>query len=127
MPRGDFFNPWDARVQKAMFEADERRRREIAGERVEAFQVPAPARSEQEPEVAEATKPTAPKIQVLTRPRVANKLNERGLACKVCGLVTENIRSDGVSMPRHLPAKPGAKLYRDTEYCDGQGREGVAQ
>lgn len=57
--------------------------------------------------------------------RVANKPNVHGFACPICWCVPPTLRNDGVSIPRHFPATPGVKLFRDTEFCDGQGRAGV--
>lgn len=97
----DFFNPWDAAVKQSIAEADKRRWEEI----------------------------NAPKTEVAENapgPRAASGGNPRGFACPVCWGVPEHLRSDGFTIARHLPASEGAKLYRDTEFCNGQGRPAVA-
>lgn len=53
-----------------------------------------------------------------------NVANTTGLECPVCGAVPKFLRTDGETIPRHLPAKEGVKLYRDTEFCSGQGKAG---
>ena len=100
-------------VEKAMVEADKRRAAEIEEWRRRGETKPdEPAQPEPEPE------PKAP-------PAPRGVPNEKKLACPVCGLVPERVRTNGEDMARHLPAKAGVKLYRDTEFCDGQGRPGV--
>lgn len=54
--------------------------------------------------------------------RAASKPNEQGYACPECWVVPETVRNDGVSTARHLPGNPSARLFRDTEFCNGQGR-----
>ena len=55
--------------------------------------------------------------------RAAQKPNKEGLACPECWLVPETVRNDGFSTARHEPG-PGARKFRDTPYCNGQGRAG---
>lgn len=52
--------------------------------------------------------------------------NPQGFACPTCWGVPKNLRNDGHSIARHLPVNPEAKRYRDTEFCDGQGKIAVA-
>lgn len=51
--------------------------------------------------------------------------NEKGFACPTCWGVPPNLRQDGFTIARHLPTDPEAKRYRDTEFCDGQGKISV--
>ncbi len=48
--------------------------------------------------------------------------NLHGFACPECWARTETLRNDGKSVPRHKPIREDAELYRDTEYCNGQGK-----
>lgn len=50
--------------------------------------------------------------------------NIHGFACPVCWAVTESLRNDGKSIPRHDPIDPKAERYRDTDFCNGQGKTG---
>lgn len=108
MYRHPYMDEMDRRVRQAIAEGDELRR-QAATEKKVADTVA------KEPESVEPKAPPAPR----------GSPNEKGLACPICGLVPERVRTDGETMARHLPAVQGLKLYRDTEFCDGQGRPGV--
>lgn len=56
--------------------------------------------------------------------RAATRPNENGFACPECWAVPDAIRNDDISTARHMPATPKARTYRDTHYCNGQGRQG---
>lgn len=58
--------------------------------------------------------------------RSTGQENPQGFACPTCWGVPKNLRNDGHSIARHLPVNPLAKKYRDTEFCDGQGKIAVA-
>ncbi len=56
--------------------------------------------------------------------RAAQKENKHGLACPECWTVPPTVRNDGFSTARHEPGSSGARKFRDTAYCNGQGRAG---
>ena len=120
--KSTFFNPWDAIVAADIARADERRRKEIEGIKEVPAPPPAPVEAAPPPPPKPAKRPEPVKV-VLPK----NRPNEKGLACPVCFGVPETLRSDGETIARHLPMATGFKLYRDTLFCDGQGREGVAK
>ncbi len=105
--KSPFFNPWDERVARDIEIADKRRKDEIEGLRQVTVQEDGSA-------------------VVVQAPKAARDENTKGLACPVCKGVPKTVRSDGVTIARHLPMSTGAKLYRDTEFCNGQGRPGIA-
>lgn len=89
------------------------------------------------PKPLKVTAPTAPKPSQKAKDAVREEKakpegvsrstgvgNPQGFACPVCWGVPTNLRPDGFSIARHLPVGKG-KLYRDTEFCDGQGKISV--
>ena len=84
-----------------------------------------------EPEAPKATPVPAKKVEA-EKPKEAGVTrstglpNSQGFACPTCWGVPKTVRNDGFTVARHLPAVPDAKRYRDTEFCDGQGKIAVA-
>ena len=76
------------------------------------------------PKAEKKAKPSEPKPAGVTRSTGTG--NPQGFACPNCWGVPLNLRNDGYTIARHLPADPDAKRYRDTEFCDGQGKIAVA-
>lgn len=55
--------------------------------------------------------------------RAARLENAREFVCPECWTVTETIRKDGVTIPRHpVPEGSKARTFRGTKNCNGQGR-----
>lgn len=55
--------------------------------------------------------------------RAAHLKNVREFACPECWTIPETIRTDGISVARHeIPAGSKARKFRDTKFCNGQGR-----
>lgn len=59
-----------------------------------------------------------------TNHRAAQLPNKNKLACPECWGVPETVRNDGFSIARHVPETKGARKFRGTEFCNGQGRVG---
>ena len=55
--------------------------------------------------------------------RAAKLQNAREFVCPECWTVPPTIRKDGISVSRHpIPEGSKARKFRDTPYCNGQGR-----
>lgn len=103
-----FYNPFDKLLKDSLRVLEERQKKEWSNETEQAK----PEKVTAAPIEAEPKTPTPPR----------GVPNTEGFACSICGGIPERLRTDGISASRHLPAKKSAKKYRDTEFCDGQGR-----
>ncbi len=111
---------WAKRVAKGNKKSLERAYAKIG--KKPRLSVPAPAvkaKAEKKAKEADETKPAGVS-------RSTGTGNPQGFACPTCWGVPPNLRNDGYTIARHLPVDPEAKRYRDTEFCDGQGKISVA-
>lgn len=102
-----FYNPFDQLLKDSLRDLEARQKREATSAREET--------AVEAPESEQDSTPRSP-------PPPRGTPNVERLACSVCGGIPERLRSDGISASRHLPVDLAAKRYRDTEFCDGQGR-----
>ncbi len=115
---------WRKRVRKAGLDAQTRAYGKL-GRKPKALKVTAPT----PPKATEEAKPVAKSKAAVTekaRPegvsRSTGVSNDKSFACPDCWGIPPNLRKDGYSIARHLPFTKDAKRYRDTEFCDGQGK-----
>ncbi len=120
---------WGKRVREGQLKSQKKaydkfyRQKGVRASKIEAIvekareepvkQVPAPKAKEEKPKEAGVTRSTG-------------QPNTQGFACPTCWGVPKTVRNDGFTVSRHLPVVPDAKRYRDTEFCDGQGKIAVA-
>lgn len=78
------------------------------------------------PEAKPAPKAKVDDVKEPGLSRATGLANTQGFACPECWTVPKNVRNDGFTVARHLPGNPDAKRYRDTEFCDGQGKIAIA-
>lgn len=109
------WDKWAAKCRAGQVEAQKRAYKKLGVDRKKLFDRSA-KKQEQKGKKREAVKGT-----------VSSNMpdNHHGLVCTECWAQPETLRTNGLSMPRHLPVMKGASLYRDTEFCAGQGRQGV--
>lgn len=98
--------------------------RELKPAKIQALQDK--ATQKEEPAVSKAKKAEPEKTRDAGVSRSSGQENTQGFACPTCWGVPKMVRNDGFTIARHLPADPDAKRYRDTEFCDGQGKIAVA-
>lgn len=112
---------WHKKVRKARIDALARAYGKL-GKKPKALKVTAPT-------PPHATEKAKEAVSEKARPEGVSRStgtgNNQGFACPVCWGVPPNLRPDGFSIARHLPATKEAKHYRDTEFCDGQGKISV--
>ena len=112
---------WRKKVRRAGLDAQSRAYGKL-GKKPKALKVTAPTAPHA---TKEATKPE-PKAKAVIRPEGVSRStgvgNSHGFACPDCWGIPPQLRKDGFSVARHLPATKDAKRYRDTEFCDGQGK-----
>lgn len=131
----DFENrdQWGKRVRSAQMNAQKRaydkfyRQKGIRPAKIETIIAEARAEPEAKPVPAvTAKKQVEEKTKEAGVSRSTGLPNSQGFACPTCWGVPKTVRNDGFTVARHLPVNPEAKRYRDTEFCDGQGKIAVA-
>lgn len=117
---------WRKRVRKAGLAAQARAYGKL-GKKPKPIKVTAPTAPKASEKATKSEAKTEKAVsQAKARPEGVSRStgvgNSHGFACPDCWGVPAQLRKDGFSVARHLPATKEAKRYRDTEFCDGQGK-----
>lgn len=126
--RFEDWQAWGRKVRQGQMSSQKRAYskfyRGIKPAKIQAIQAKAAEKEPDAVSVAKKAEPAKPRDEGVSRS--SGQENTQGFACPTCWAVPKMVRNDGFTIGRHLPADPDAKRYRDTEFCDGQGKIAVA-